>query len=69
MLIELHDQHGRLVAIRADSVAHVEIVNDVGCNVYLDYRDPPICLAVRERLNDVVNAVNEALYAYEDSND
>lgn len=69
MLIELHDRHGRLVPIRADSVAHVEIVDDAGCNVYLDYRDPPICLQVRERLKDVLRLVNEALYSYEDDDD
>lgn len=69
MLIELHQMGGRLVAIRADSVAHVEIVNDAGCNVYLDYRDPPICLQVRERLQDVVRMVNEALYTYEDADE
>jgi len=69
VLIELHELGGRLVAIRADSVAHVESVNDVGCNVYLDYRDPPICLHVCERLCDVVELVNEALYSYEDTDD
>lgn len=66
MLIELHETNGRAIAIRADTVVQVRALNDTGCEVTLDFRDPPVSYQVREGMPKVVRLVNEALYDYDE---